>query len=231
MGRLGKKAVERIRAMLEKGYSLTETAAELGHTRKTVASYAVDTEPSPVQGDSGNMDLPLGDGDVKFLYNLQGILGASSISDAIKKASQRALSTMKFKPLIWDTKKYRSATEGKQFTVEELIKILMEHIESVEEDLDEFTKGYHKDQKIIEELEEATQAKFEEGLEQGRDNHAIYVGCPYCRKPYQVEPLSVTHELITKYLVQGGWGHTHCVKKDEYSGGAGSQALRAEMMR
>ena len=231
MGKLGKKSVERIRAMLEEGYSLTETAAELGHTRKTVASYAVDTEPSPVQKDSGKMDLPLGDGDVKVLYKLQGILGASSISDAIERAYRDELAAMKFKPLIWDTKKYRSATEGKQFTVEELIKILMNNIESAEKDLDEFTEGYHKDVKIIAELEEATQAKFEEGLEQGRDNHAIYVGCPYCRKPYQVEPLSFTHEVITKHLVQGGWGHDACVKKDEYSGGAGSRVLRAEMMR
>jgi len=41
MGKLGKKMVDRIRAMLEEGYSKTETATELGLTRKTVASYAI----------------------------------------------------------------------------------------------------------------------------------------------------------------------------------------------
>ena len=53
MGRLGKKMIDRIRAMLAEGYSKTETATELGIDRKTVASYAVDTESPLRREDSG----------------------------------------------------------------------------------------------------------------------------------------------------------------------------------
>lgn len=159
MGRLGKKAVERIRAMLADGYSFTETAEELGHTRKTVASYAVDTESPPVQKDSGKMVLSLSDGDIKVLYNLQGILGASSISDAIEIAFRDELAAMKFKLTIWDPRKFIYRTEVKPFTFENLVTVLTEDIKSLYEDIDEWIDGYNKDQKIIAELKEAAKEK------------------------------------------------------------------------
>jgi len=159
LGKLGKKAVERIRAMLAEGYSLTETAAELGHTRKTVASYADDPEASPVQGASGKMVLSLSDGDVKVLYNLQGILGASSVSDAIEMAFRDELAAMKFKLTIWDPRKFIYRTEVKPFTFENLVTVLTEDIKSLYEDIDEFIVGYDEDQRIIAELKKAAKEK------------------------------------------------------------------------
>jgi len=151
--------VDRIKDMLAEGYSLTETATKLGHSTKTVAKYGVDTEPPQVQRESRKMDLSLSDGDIKLLYNLQGILEVSSVSDAIERAFQDELAAMNYKRLIWDKEINRYRTEGKQLTVRALIKLLTDSIDSLKDELKMFRDGYHEDQKIIEKLEKAAKEK------------------------------------------------------------------------
>jgi len=231
MGKLGKKMVDRIHAMLEEGYSKTETANELGLTRKTVASYAIDTELKPIQNDSGKMDLSLGDGVVKDLYDMQGILGASSIADAVKRAYRDEVAVMKFKLNLWEV----YALHGEEFTVEGLIDKLVEYIEEVEYELKIYTDGYPEDQKTIAELKEADQVKYDEGYQTGygkaKQDHAIFANCVYCDNPYQVQPMSKAHRFISEILSANEWGHISCENQAQHESERGTRALRDELMR
>ena len=110
-----------------------------------------------------------------------------------------------------------------------MIQCLVNFIDYQEDESKDNMKSLRDADAEIERLTELAEEKFEEGLEKGRRDNAIYVRCAYCGKSYQVKPLSKTHGEVTKALLDLGWGHAACVRRDEYHRGAGSRALEAEM--
>jgi len=225
VGRLGKEGVDQIRALLGAGYSKVEVATEMGIDRKTVAKYAVDTGPSLVQVDSGNVGLSLGDDVTKILYDMMGVMGASSILGAVKQAYLDTVALTKLKVTHWPV----YAEKGEVFTVESMIERLVNFIDFLETEQREWFNSLREAVAENNRLKELAEERFEKGLEEGRRDNAIYVRCAYCGKPYPVTPLSETHREITKALLDLGWGHAACVSRDEYQRGAGSRALEAVM--
>ncbi|MCW3988818.1 MAG: hypothetical protein NWE88_01935 [Candidatus Bathyarchaeota archaeon] len=225
MGKLGKTVVDQIHTLLEQGFNKTEVASKLGINRKTVATYAVDTGPSLVQVDFGKVSLSLDDDITRLLYDMQGVMGAPSIIGAVKQAYQNEVSLARLRVTHWEV--YSGGDEG--FTAEAMIQHLLSFIDYQEDELKDNMKSLRDAEAEIERLTELAEEKFEEGLEEGRRDNAIYVRCAYCGKPYQVTPLSETHREITKALLDLGWGHAACVSRDEYQRGAGSRALGAAL--
>ena len=168
---------------------------------------------------------------MKRLYDLQGILSANSVHDALETAYRDELSAVKFKLNLWE--KY--ASENEEFTVEGLIKKLVEYIEETEGELKLYMDGFPEDQKIIAELKEAGQTRYDEGHEAGYEEakreHALYVRCIFCGRPILIEPMGRGHAIITSLLSEVGWGHTSCRNQAQSDSERGSHALRAEMMR
>ena len=227
MGRLGKKMVDRIHVMLAEGYSKTETATELGIDRKTVARYAVDTGSPLVREDSGEMGLSLDSEITKVLYDLQGVMGALSLVGAVKQAYQDVVSMAKLRVTHWPV----YADDGEEFTAEGMIQRLVDFIDYLEKERDDNLKFLKEAEAEIERLKEFAEERYEAGLEQGRQDNAIYVKCAYCGKPYQVVPMSMAHGLVTQTLLENGWGHVSCINRAEYESERGSRALRAEIIR
>ena len=225
MGKLGKEGVDQIRALLGAGYSKVEVATEMGIDRKTVAKYAVDTGPSLVQVDSGKVSLSLGDDVTKILYDMMGVMGNSSIIGAVKQAYLDTVALTKLKVTHWPV----YAEKEEVFTAASMIERLVNFIDFLETEQREWFNSLREAVAENERLKELAEERFEEGLEEGRRDNAIYVRCAYCGKPYQVTPLSETHREITKALLDLGWGHAACVSRDEYQRGAGSRALEAVM--
>jgi len=227
VGKLGKEGIDQIRALLGAGYSKVEVATEMGIDRKTVAKYAVDTGPSLVQVDSGKVSLSLGDDVTKILYDMMGVMGNSSIIGAVKQAYLDTVALTKLKVTHWPV----YAEKEEVFTAASMIERLVNFIDFLETEQREWFNSLREAVAENERLKELAEERFEEGLEEGRRDNAIYVRCAYCGKPYQVTPLSETHREITKALLDLGWGHAACVRRDEYHRGAGSRALEAEMIR
>ena len=227
MGKLGKEAVDQIHVLLGEGFNKTEVATKLGINRKTVASYAADTGTSLVREDSGRAGLSLDSEITKVLYDMQGVMGASSLIGAVKQAYLDAVSLAKLRVTHWPV--YTDGDE--EFTAEAMIQRLVDFIDFQESGISDFMESIREDKAEIERLEEFAEERYEEGLEEGRRDNAIYVKCVYCGKPYQVKPLSKPHGVITQALAELGWGHASCARNDEYNRGAGSRALEAEMMR
>ena len=227
MGRLGKEGIDQIRALLRAGYSKTEVSKEMGIDRKTVAKYADDPGPSLVQVDSGKVSLSLGDDVTKILYDMMGVMGAPSIIGAVKQAYLDTVALTKLKVTHWPV----YAEKGEVFTVESMIERLVNFIDFLETEQREWFNSLHEAVAENNRLKELVEERYEAGLEQGREDHAIYAQCVYCGQPYQVKPLSKSHGVITQALVELGWGHASCARNDEYNRGAGSRALEAEMRR
>ncbi len=227
MGRLGKAMVDRIRALLGAGYSKTEVSKEMGIDRKTVSKYADDPGPSLVQVDSGKVSLSLGDDVTKILYDMMGVMGAPSIIGAVKQAYLDTVALTKLKVTHWPV----YAEKGEVFTVESMIERLVNFIDFLETDQREWFNSLREVVAEKERLTELIEERYEEGLEEGHQESAIYVRCAHCGKAYQVKPLSEAHGEITKALLDLGWGHAACVSRHEYRRRAGSRALEAEMMR
>jgi len=225
VGKLGKEGIDRIRALLGAGYSKVEVATEMGIDRKTVAKYAVDTGPSLVQVDSGKVSLSLGDDVTKILYDMMGVMGNSSIIGAVKQAYLDTVALTKLKVTHWPV----YAEKEEVFTAASMIERLVNFIDFLETEQREWFNSLREAVAENERLKELAEERFEEGLEEGRRDNAIYVRCAYCGKPYQVTPLSETHREITKALLDLGWGHAACVSRDEYQRGAGSRALEAAL--
>ena len=230
MGKLGKEEVDKIHVLLGEGFNKTEVAAKLGIDRKTVASYAVGAD-SPLVMQEKTSKPRLSDGIMKRLYDLQGILSANSVLDALETAYRDEVAAVKFKLNLWEV----YAPFGEEFTVEGLIKKLVEYIEETEGELKLYMDGYPEDQKTIAELKEAGQARYDEGHEAGyeeaRLDFALYIKCSYCGKPILIEPMKRTHSIIAGFLLDSEWGHGSCVNRAEYEHEAGSRALRAELMK
>ena len=69
----------------------------------------------------------------------------------------------------------------------------------------------------VAELKVLAEKNYEEGIEQGRHDNAIYVQCARCGEPYQVEPQSEPHGVATRALLEAGWGHSTCARKERWS--------------
>ena len=230
MGKLGKKEVDQIHVLLGEGFNKTEVATKLGINRKTVASYAVGAD-SPLVMQEKTSKPRLSDGIMKRLYDLQGILSANSVLDALETAYRDEVAAVKFKLNLWEV----YAPFGEEFTVEGLIKKLVEYIEETKGELKLYMDGYPEDQKIIAELKEAGQARCDEGHEAGYEEakreYALSVRCIFCDRPILIEPMGRGHAIITSLLSEVGWGHTSCRNQAQYDSERGSRALRAELMR
>lgn len=228
MPKIRKETVDEIRRLGVKGYTNTEIGEQLGVSRGTARKYRVGSS-SVLMKDRG--ELSLSDGILRRLYDLQGVLGVSSIADAVERAYRDEVSAMKFKLNLWE--KY--AAEGEEFSIEGLINKLVEYIEETEGELKLYMDGYPEDQKTIAELKEAGQARYDEGHEAGyeeaRLDFALYIKCSYCGKPILIEPMKRTHSIIAGFLLDSEWGHGSCVNRAEYEHEAGSRALRAELMK
>lgn len=225
MGKLGKEVVDKIRALLEEGYNKTEVASKLGINRKTVASYALDTESSLVPKDSGKAGLSLDNEITKILYDMQGVMSSPSLVGAIKQAYLDEVSVAKLKVTHWPI----YAEEDEEFTVEGMAQRLLSFIDYQESGWNDDLKSLREADAEIEMLKEFAEERYEEGLEQGKRNNAIFVRCAYCSRPYQVTPQSQIHGVVSQTLQELGWGHSSCVRKDEYRNNAGSRALEAAL--
>lgn len=230
MGKLGKTVVDQIHALLEQGFNKTEVASKLGISRKTVASYAVDTEQPPGLVGHGDMGLPPDNEITKLLYEMQGIMGTQTLLEAAQQALRDSISTARLRVTHWP--KY-SGDEG--FSVEGLIRKLLEHIEDLTYDQSIHDEGYVADQVTIVNLKEEVQSKsdasYAEGYSKASQDYAIYVGCVYCGRPCLVRPRSQAHRFISEMLSGSDWGHVGCANRAQYEAERGSQELQAEMMR
>ena len=225
MGKIGKETVDRIHALLQEGYNKGEVATKLGINRKTVASYAVDTESSLVREDSGKAGLSLDNEIIKVLYDMQGVMGIPSLIGAVKQAYRDEVSVAKLRVTHWPV----YADEEEEFTVEGMTQRFVDFIDFQESGWNEDLKYIREADAEIERLKKFAEERYEEGLEQGKRDNAIYVRCAYCGKSCQVVPLSETHGIITQTLQDLGWGHVSCIRRNEYHRNAGSRELEAAL--
>jgi predicted transcriptional regulator len=229
MGKLKKEAVNEIRRLGEEGYTTTEIADRVDVHRDTVRKYLVGADSPLVVEKTG--EPRLSDGVTKRLYDLQGILSANSVLDALETAYRDEVAAVKFKLNLWE----EYAPYGREFTIEGLIEELTGYVEDLEHDLKIYLDGYPEDQKTIAELKEAGQARYDEGHEAGYEEakreHALYVGCIFCDRPILIEPMGRGHAIITSLLSEVGWSHTSCRNQAQSDSERGSRALRAELMR
>jgi len=229
VGKLRKEVIDRIRDMSTSGYTDTEIAEKLDVDRKSVSKYKVDAGSSIVL--DGAEGLGLSDGITRRLYDLQGILSASSIADAVERAYRDEVAAIKFKMTSWE--EYTLGDE--EFTFEAMIMKLLGYIEDLEFDQKIHEKGYVEDRATIANLKEVAQAKYAEGHEAGyseaMQKYAIRYRCAYCGDACLMMPNRNDHKYIVEVLAEAGWGHLSCVRHAEYERGAGSRALRAELMK
>lgn len=204
MGKLRKEVIDDIRRLGEEGYSQVEIADSLSVDRGTVRKYMVGVDSPLVLEDK----LSVSNGLMKRLYDLQGILGASSIADAVERAYRDEVSAVKFKVSAWE----EYASDGGEFSVEGLIEQLLKHIKDVEDELNATSRITRE---MIANLKDLVQRRYDEGYEEGQSDHAIYIPCAYCRRPYQVKPLSEAHGVITRMMIENGWGHSVCADRSE----------------
>lgn len=227
MGKLGKKEVDQIHVLLGEGFNKTEVATKLGINRKTVASYAADTGTSLVQVDSGKMSLSLGDDVTKLLYDMQGVMGASSLIGAVKQAYKNAVSLARLRVTHWEV--YSGGDEG--FTAEAMIQYLLNFIDYQDDELKDNMKSFHEAEAEIERLKELAEDKYDEGYTKASQDHSIYVGCTYCGRPCLVRPRSQAHRAISEMLARSDWGHASCANRAQYESERGARELEAEMLR
>lgn len=223
MGKLKKEIVNEIRRLGEEGYTTAEIADSLNVHRDTVRKYRVGAGSSVVLKNTG--ESRLSDGVRKRLYDLQGILGAESVLDALETAYRDEVSAQKFKLTLWG----EYAPYGEEFTVEGLVQKLKEFAEELESELKIYEDGYAEDQQTIKGLEVSSRTKYDEGYEAGygkaKQDHAIFVGCSYCDRPIPIEPMGAAHATITNLLSEVGWGHALCINQAQYESEKGIRRL------
>ena len=172
-----------------------------------------------------NGEPRLSDGVMKTLYDLQGILGASSIADAVERAYRDEVAAMKFKLNLWE----EYAPYGEEYTLEGLINVLVENVEELESELKVYTDGYAVDSQTIIELKDGAQTVYEmgeaSGYQAGMEDFAIHVRCVHCEKPILVEPKGSGHALIMSLVSEIGVGHSSCINRVQYKRDAGSHDL------
>lgn len=229
MGKLKKEVVDEIRRLGMEGYTTAEIADSVSVHRDTVRKYRDGAGSSAVLKDHG--ELALSDGFMRRLFDLQGLLGSSSIGDALETAYRDEVTAMKFKTTSWE--EYTLGEEG--FTFEAMIMKLLGYIAELESDQRIHEEGYVEDHATIADLKEVAQAKYAEGHEAGyseaMQKYAIRYRCAYCGDTCLMMPNGNDYKYVVEVLAEAGWGHSSCVRQVEYERGAGSRALRAELMR
>jgi hypothetical protein len=224
VGKLGKEGIDQIRALLGAGYSKTEVSKKMGIDRKTVSKYGNDPGPSLVQVDSGKVSLSLGDDITKLLYDMQGVMGASSIIGAVKQAYQNAVSLARLRVTHWPV-----YSDEEEFTAEAMIERLVGFIAYLEKEAKEDRKSIREAEAEIERLKELAEVKYDDGYEKGKLDFAIHVKCVHCNGAILIEPRGVGHRTIVNLALEGGVAHTHCINRARYTREAGSRALEAAL--
>ena len=229
MGKLKKEVIDEIRRLGKEGYTTAEIADSLNVHRDTVHKYRDEAGSSTVLKDHGELALP--DGFMRRLFDLQGLLGSSSIGDALETAYRDEVTAMKFKTTSWE--EYTMGDE--EFTFEAMIMKLLDYIEELESEQRIHEEGYVEDHATIANLKEVAQAKYAEGYEAGYSEamrkYAIRYRCAYCGDTCLMMPNGDDYKFVVEVLAEAGWGHSSCVRQVEYARGSGSRALRAELMR
>lgn len=208
MGKLKKEVIDEIRRLGEQGYSIVEIVDRVDAGRDSVRKYLLDSGPSIEVNDT--QGIGLSDGTTRRLYDLQGILGASSISDAVERAYLDEVAVTKYRLTLWE----KHAPPGRDFSIDSLIEGLTEYVRDLEHDLNVYMDGYSEDQKVIAELRDLGESKFEEsfdeGYELGKRDYAIFAKCTYCDRQIPIDPMGATHATISNLLREIGWGHSVC---------------------
>lgn len=229
MGKLKKEVVDEIRRLGEEGYSIAEIVDRVDAGRDSVRKYLVSADSSI------DLDLAegprLSEGITRRLYDLQGILSASSIADAVERAYRDELAAMKFKFTLWEI----YGPEGEAFSIDGMVRSLTDRIRDLELDNKIADTRMETSKAELAELMERSQGvcdeAYEAGYEMAKQDYAIFGRCSYCDKPIPIEPMGATHATIRDLLSEVGWGHTFCINQVRYESERGSRALRAELMR
>ena len=236
MPKYSREMEEKIIELIGQGYKNSQISRELGIYRGAVSKRRKAHEkqkqnqekPEPEQEETVQQEQTDSHPLDPQIYTLIRYQGTNSREEALSQAIDTQHS---FNPYILNLG-LNSPKELIKFFEEEL-KLERALAKDLMSDLktdSDISRGLIADyKKTIAELKELAEKNYEEGIEQGRHDNAIYVQCAHCGEPYQVEPQSEPHGVITQALVELGWGHASCVRKDEYNRGAGSRALEAAL--
>lgn len=220
MPRLRREVEEKIVELIDQGYKDSKISRKLGVHRTTVANRREayfkrkqkqekpETEPEKTFEQEQNDSHPLD----PQIYTLIRHQGTNTKEEAIQQAIETQQS---LNPYILNHGLETPAELVKFFEDEiqlerTLVKGLMLDLKT---DSDISQRLIAQYQETIAELKELLGKRFEDGIEQGRENHGIYVKCVICDRPYQVVPLDKAHSFITQVLHEEGWGHTSCVER------------------
>ena len=220
MPRLRVEIEEEIVELINQGYKDADISRKLGVHRTTVANRRKEnlkqkpdpkkpeTEPGktvqPEQTDSHPLDPQI--------YTLIRYQGTHSREEALFQAIETQHS---FNPYILNHGLKTPAELVKFF--EEEIQLDRRLSKDLMLDINISQRMIVDYKKTIAELKELAEERYEEGLEQGRQNNAIYVQCARCGEPYQVEPQSEPHGVATRALLEARWGHSTCARKERWS--------------
>ena len=209
MPKIRKETIDEIRRLGSEGYTNTEIAESVGVHRDTVRKYRIGANSPIVFDNSGG--LSLNDGVTKKLYEMQGVMGASSVADAVERAYRDEVSAMKFKLTLWEA----YGPEGEEFSIEGMVTHLTDRIGDLELDKRIAVNLLERSKAEIAELKERSKVVYDEaceaGYERGKRDHAIYFRCAGCGELCLVKPNGIVHRFINNVLIENGWGHTSCV--------------------
>ena len=224
MPKLSKEMEEKIVELIEQKYKDADISRKLGVHRTTVANRRkeylkqkpVPKKPEPEPKKTVQQEQQESHPLDPQIYTLIRYQGTNSREEALSQAIDTQHS---FNPYILN--------HGLK-TPKELIKFFEEELKlerALAKDLmsdlktdSDISRGLIADYKeTIAELKELAEKNYEEGIEQGRHDNAIYVQCARCGEPYQVEPQSEPHGVATRALLEAGWGHSTCARKERWS--------------
>ena len=223
MPKIRKETIDEIRRLGGEGYTNTEIAEVVGVHRDTVRKYRVGANSPIVLGNSGGLSLD--EGVLKRLYEIQGIMGASSVADAVERMYRDEVAAMKFKLTLGEV----LGQTGEEFSIEGMVRYFTDRIGDLEVD----NRLYEKSRAEVAELMERSKVVYNEankaGYERGKRDHAITYRCAGCGKSCLMRPNGDDHKYVVEVLAEERWGHSACVRQIEYERGAGSRALETEL--
>lgn len=204
MPKLRKEKIDEIRRLGAEGYTNTEIAERLGVSRGTARKYRVGADSPLILNDTDG--LPVSSDLMKRLYDLQGILGSSSVADAVEQAYRDEVTAAKFRLNAWE----EYAREGEEFSIDGMVNYLLAYNEDLRYDLEMYEEGYAEDHKKISNLKDQVKAMYNKGYEGGKRDYMIYFNCSNCGKPIVIKPGDEIHRYLLKKLPKAGWQHTSC---------------------
>lgn len=235
MPKLSKEMEEKIVELIDQKYKDADISRKLGVHRTTVANRRkeylkqkpVPKKPEPEQEETVQQEQTDSHPLDPQIYTLIRYQGTHSREEALSQAIETQHS---FNPYILNHG-LKTPTELMKF-FEDKIQLELTNVNDLKLDSKISRSLFVTHQEVIAELKEtiaelkeSAEEKFEEGVEQGRHDNAIYVQCARCGEPYQVEPQSEAHGMVTQALLEHGWGHASCAKNYEYVRRAGYRAL------